>query len=194
MLAEINTFLFDLDGTLTVPVLDFAAIRHSLGLPAGVSIVHALAEMPSDLRAEKEALLRRHELDAAAAAKPSPGAIELVMAIQVRGCGVAVITRNFDQAVQVTLDALGLHVEVVITRDDAPPKPAPDGLLLALDRLHALPARSIMVGDYQDDMLAGKAAGIRTALVTHGSPPRFEADLYIESPAELLARLHQAWK
>lgn len=194
MLAGVHTVLFDLDGTLTVPVLDFAAIRGRLGLPPGVSIVHALADLPAEQRAGKESLLREIELEAARAAKPNHGAMELVQALQARGLGVAIITRNFAQAVAVTLDALELQVPVVITRDDAPPKPSPEPLLLALKRLQRMPAGSLMVGDFSDDMQAGKAAGAATCLITNGHPPRFEADLFAHSPAELLQAFEAAWQ
>lgn len=194
MLAGIATVLFDLDGTLTVPVLDFAAIRRRLDLPEGTSIVHALAELPPEVRRPKEDLMRQMELEAARAARPNQGACELVRALQQRGMGVAIITRNFAQAVALTLKALELEVPVVITRDDAEPKPSPEPLKLAMARLGASAESTLMVGDFLDDMDAGRAAGVATCLVTNGGPPRFEADMHVHTPAELLARFESAWR
>ncbi|MET9662803.1 HAD-IA family hydrolase [Streptomyces sp. NPDC006510] len=51
-------------------------------------------------------------------------------------------------------------LEVVVTRQDAPPKPAPDGLYLALSRLDAPPARAVFVGDSPTGMTAARAVGV----------------------------------
>ncbi|MBE7492087.1 MAG: HAD family hydrolase [Planctomycetes bacterium] len=193
MLAHVRCVLFDLDGTLTVPVLDFADIRARLRLPPGESIVHALARMPLSERQWREDLLRQIELEAAHAAEPNAGAVELVRALQARDIGVAVITRNFGRAARVTLDTLGIEVAVVISREDAEPKPSAQPLLLALRTLAGTPDRALMVGDFDDDMRAGRAAGTRTCLITNGAPPRFDADLYADSPGELLAAFEAAW-
>ena len=41
-------WVFDMDGTLTVAVHDFDAIRDALGLPQGRPILEQLAELPAD--------------------------------------------------------------------------------------------------------------------------------------------------
>jgi HAD superfamily hydrolase (TIGR01509 family) len=191
VLRGINTVLFDLDGTLTVPVIDFEGLRARLNLPAGVSISHALNVLPPAQRDAGFEIVREVELAAARAAQPSLGAVELVDWLKAHDYATAIVTRNFAQAVDITLDVVGISIDVVITRDDAPPKPAPDSLLLALRHLGRRPRTTLMVGDYRDDMLAGKAAGATTCLVTHGRTQPFEADLRVKTLADLL-RLLQA--
>ena len=39
-------WVFDLDGTLTLPVHDFAVIRQALGVPQGIDILGYLASLP----------------------------------------------------------------------------------------------------------------------------------------------------
>ncbi|MEV7713173.1 HAD-IA family hydrolase [Streptomyces sp. NPDC088270] len=56
--------------------------------------------------------------------------------------------------------ALSELLDVVVTRQDAPPKPAPDGLHLALSRLNTKPERAVFVGDSPTDMTAARAAGV----------------------------------
>lgn len=51
-------------------------------------------------------------------------------------------------------------IDVVVCYEDAVPKPAPDGLLLALDKLAASPAAAVFVGDMESDMHAARAAGV----------------------------------
>ncbi|MCA8947698.1 MAG: HAD family hydrolase, partial [Planctomycetes bacterium] len=126
MLSRIDTVLFDLDGTLTVPVIDFDAMRRALNLPAGVSITHALEEMPEPERQRGYDIVRAAELEAAKRAIANRGAKELVQWLHERGFSTGIITRNFAGAVDITLKAIGLEFDVVITRDCAPPKPAPD--------------------------------------------------------------------
>ncbi len=55
-----GAIIFDLDGTLTVPVLDFGAIREELGL-TDEPILEAMARMDAADRARAEAVLDRHE-------------------------------------------------------------------------------------------------------------------------------------
>ncbi|WP_089100519.1 HAD family hydrolase [Streptomyces hyaluromycini] len=51
-------------------------------------------------------------------------------------------------------------VGVVVCYEDAVPKPAPDGLLLALGKLGVSPGDSMFVGDMESDMHAARAAGV----------------------------------
>jgi phosphoglycolate phosphatase-like HAD superfamily hydrolase len=47
-------------------------------------------------------------------------------------------------------------------------KPAPDTVLAALEALRCTPEQTLMVGDTPADVLAGKAAGLKTCAVTYG--------------------------
>ncbi|MNC30649.1 Pyrophosphatase PpaX [compost metagenome] len=53
--------------------------------------------------------------------------------------------------------------ELAITGDDVEkPKPDPEGIHKALDTLGIDPADAVFIGDSNADILAGKAAGLRT--------------------------------
>lgn len=54
-------------------------------------------------------------------------------------------------------------LDIVVTRQDAKVKPAPDGLHMALAALDARPERAVFVGDSPVDMSAALNAGV-TAL------------------------------
>jgi phosphoglycolate phosphatase-like HAD superfamily hydrolase len=47
-------------------------------------------------------------------------------------------------------------------------KPAPDAVVAALAALRCPPLHALMVGDTPADIMAGKAAGVRTCAVTYG--------------------------
>ncbi|MEV5944586.1 HAD-IA family hydrolase [Streptomyces sp. NPDC051994] len=81
---------------------------------------------------------------------------------------------------------------MVVCRDDAPPKPAPDGILLALHKLTVAPENAVFLGDTEADIRAGLAAGV-TALGAGGgftSPERLRqsgAHQILADPNEILS-------
>ena len=168
-LKEVKHWVFDMDGTLTVAVHDFPAIREALGIPAQDDILTHLAALPAEEAAAKHAWLLEHERDLALGSKPAPGAVELVRDLAARGYRLGILTRNAQELAHVTLQAIGLAdcfaVEDVLGRDDAAPKPDPDGLLKLARAWDVTPSDMVMVGDYRFDLDCGRAAGARTVLV-----------------------------
>jgi phosphoglycolate phosphatase-like HAD superfamily hydrolase len=82
---------------------------------------------------------------------------------------VAVVTRNGRSFARETIIRLRLPIELVITRDDAAPKPSPEALLKILDIWGIAAARAAMVGDFRFDLEAGRAAGMRSVLYSADS-------------------------
>ncbi|MFJ4455136.1 HAD family hydrolase [Pseudomonas sp. NPDC089392] len=168
-LGEVRNWVFDMDGTLTVAVHDFAAIRVALDIPAEHDILTHLAALPADEAAAKHAWLLEHERDLAIASTAATGAVELVRELAERGCRLAILTRNARELAHVTLEAIGLAdcfpVEHILGRDEAAPKPSPDGLLKIASAWGVAPGELVMVGDYRFDLDCGRAAGARTVLV-----------------------------
>ncbi|HCH65015.1 MAG: HAD family hydrolase [Deltaproteobacteria bacterium] len=194
--SERRVWLFDLDGTLTVPVHDFMYARRELGIDPEQDILTALAERSPSDRAAAERWLRQWELDLAAESRLQDDAAELVAHLSEAGCRLGVLTRNTRDVAFRTLDAIGLrsvmhHDDAILGRDSARPKPHPDGILLLLQRLDAAPDQAVMVGDYLHDVRAGRAAGTATVLVCRHRETGWddEADLVVGSLWPLSARL-----
>jgi HAD superfamily hydrolase (TIGR01549 family) len=168
-LSDVRNWVFDMDGTLTVAVHDFAAIRHALGIPPEDDILTHLAALPAAEAAAKHAWLLEHERDLAMASTAATGAVELVRELAGRGCRLGILTRNARELAHVTLEAIGLAdffaVEHILGRDEAQPKPSPDGLLKIAQAWEVAPSELVMVGDYRFDLDCGRAAGARTVLV-----------------------------
>ncbi len=87
----------------------------------------------------------------------------------------------------------------VISGDTTPfSKPHPEPLFEAARRLELDPARCVYVGDDERDIIAGRAAGMRTVAATYGymgvqaDAARWEADGAIDSPTALLQWLKAA--
>ena len=168
-LGEVRNWVFDMDGTLTVAVHDFAAIRVALDIPAEHDILTHLAALPAEEAAAKHAWLLEHERDLATASTAATGAVELVRELAGRGCRLGILTRNARELAHVTLEAIGLAdcfpVEHILGRDEAAPKPSPDGLLKIASAWGVTPSELVMGGDYRFDLDCGRAAGARTVLV-----------------------------
>jgi HAD superfamily hydrolase (TIGR01509 family) len=188
-------WIFDMDGTLTVAVHDFDAIRAELGMPLGKPILEELATRPE---AEARDLLERLgaiELELARRARAADGAVELLQTLANRDARLGILTRNsFENALE-TLRACGLERfferACVVGREAAAPKPDPGGIHHLLDAWRAAPQQAVMVGDYRYDLLAGRAAGTATVYVdTRGAFPFAEhADVSVQSLAALTALL-----
>ena len=168
-LADVKHWVFDMDGTLTVAVHDFAAIRVALEIPPEDDILTHLAARPAEVAAAKHAWWLEHERELALGSVAADGAVELVRELSARGYRLGILTRNARELAHVTLQAIGLAdcfaVEDVLGREDAPPKPQPGGLLKLAAAWQVSPDEMVMVGDYRFDLDCGRAAGTRTVLV-----------------------------
>lgn len=190
-LAGCRHWVFDLDGTLTLAVHDFALIRRELGIPADHDILEHLAALAPVEAAQSRHWLMEHERELALAAQPAAGAIELLQALHDAGCRLGVLTRNAQSLAWLTLQALGVEGlfarDAVLGRDDAPPKPHPEGLLRLSGGWQVAPAALLMVGDYRFDLECGRAAGAGTVLVNQPEPVWPElADWQFRDCAEIL--------
>jgi HAD superfamily hydrolase (TIGR01509 family) len=166
--------IFDLDGTLTEPLLDFEAIRREVGIASGLPILEALESFDAAARARAEVILRRHEMEAIRAATLADGCNELLAELASRGVPLAILTRNVREAVEDFVRRFDVRVMAAFTREDGPPKPSPAGVL-SLCRTFGLPPSAVwMVGDYKYDVIAGRDAGCRTALVLSPVPVDLE--------------------
>lgn len=193
-LSHYRHWVFDMDGTLTVSVHDFPAIRRRLGVPPGADVLTHLDTLPTDERLEKHAWLFAHERTLALDARPAPGSVALVRALQERGCQLGILTRNARELAHITLEAIGLadcfDPESVLGRDEATPKPDPAGLLYFKAHWHVPAQAMVMVGDSRADLACGRAAGALTLLVnTPGDPWPALTDHRLEDCRALLERV-----
>src|SRR3954452_23385037 len=114
--------LFDMDGTLTEPMLDFPRIKAEMGIGQR-PILEALAELPDDARRAAQEVLHRHEEEAAANSKLNPGCRETLAWLDRHRVKVALITRNSRASVKTVCERHALKFEVLITREDGKFKP-----------------------------------------------------------------------
>jgi len=168
--------IFDLDGTLLEPVLDFAAIRREIGLAADLPILEAMDGLSDGDRARADAVLDRHEARAADRSRLMPGARELLEWLGTQGTRTAVLTRNSRQSVERACRRHSLEFAAVVAREDHLPKPSPEGVRRLMQTLGARPEETIVVGDFRFDVEAGSAAGCRTIALVSGPPPAWASE------------------
>jgi phosphoglycolate phosphatase len=104
----------------------------------------------------------------------------------------AVISNKKEDLSKRLLEELGLseYFDLIIGSDTAGKrKPSPVPVLYAVTKLGLSPEDSVIVGDSNYDMEAGKKAGVKTIAVTYGYRPRenlLEADHIIDDIRELV--------
>lgn len=181
----IRAVIFDMDGTLTRPTLDFPAIRAAVGVPEPL-LENMLALPPGPDRDRAFAILDRFEEQAAEASELHDDTHEVLRFIARRGLPMGLLTRNSRRSTDRVLAKHGLAFQVVVTREDAPAKPRPEPLWMICERLGVPPGQALMVGDFKYDILAGRNAGTRTALLTLGKTPSYLQEI---PPDHVLERL-----
>jgi HAD superfamily hydrolase (TIGR01509 family) len=170
-----RALLFDMDGTITRPLLDFPRIKEEMGI-GDRPILEGLAALSGPDRERAEAVLHRHEEEAAGRSSLNDGCERLLNFAAAHRIRTALITRNSRRSVETVIGLHRLEFEVLVTREDGRHKPHPDPLHLALRRLGVAPQDAWMVGDGEYDVEAGLAAGVKTVWISHGQEKPFAAE------------------
>jgi N-acetyl-D-muramate 6-phosphate phosphatase len=210
--------LFDLDGTLvdTAPDLGYALnlqrARHGLEFLPDAAIrpyashgSRGLLEigfglLPTDANFEA---MRSEYLDLYTQVMTRQpmlldGMADALEGIEQRGLRWGIVTNKPRRFTMPMVTHMGLDVRAgaVISGDDAPqPKPSPQTLLLACERMQIDPQTVLYIGDAERDIQAGKAAGMKTLVALFGylsntdQPQAWGADGCIQQPQDLLAYL-----
>lgn len=107
--------------------------------------------------------------------RPFPGAAETVAELDRRGFLLAIVTSKHRRTTLRGMNLCGIvpHFDVIVTPEDVTqPKPHPEPVLFALEKLGVAPEEALFVGDSPHDVASGKAAGTKTAGVLWGPFPR----------------------
>src|SRR5207249_5736399 len=125
--------------------------------------------------------------------RPYAGVVEAVLALRDRGKSLGLVTSKMRSGALRGLRVAGLEdaFRVIVGADEVThPKPHPEPVLMALERLSAPAAGAVFVGDSRHDLECGRAAGVKTAAVLWGPFDRahladLEPDYWLETPADL---------
>lgn len=159
-------WIFDLDGTLTLAVHDFVAIRKSLGIPDGEDILKHILNQDTSTASRMMQQLNEIEIELAEQSQPAVGVDPLIRLLSGRGARLGIITRNTKENAKRSLEKIGIlgHFgdETILGRHEAPPKPDPKGISHLITLWNTSAEQTVMVGDYRFDLQAGRAAGTAT--------------------------------
>ena len=180
----LKAIFFDMDGTITRPHIDWPSLRQRVGVPEGIPIMAHIESLAKPERGKAEAIVEEVEFEAAEQAALNPGAAELIRALRAHPLQLVLITNNHRRAMRHVVDKFGLEFDLLLSREDAPLKPAPDLLLLALEKFALRPEETCFVGDGRYDRMASQAAGIRYIHLAHDGQPA-EDELTLNALDEL---------
>jgi len=186
-------WIFDLDGTLTIAVHDFMAIKSALGIPPEADILGWLDALPPEESAPLHGKLDRIEHELSAKTSVAIGARELLATLTADGCMLGVVTRNTHAIARLTLESVGLAdffpvADFILGRYDALPKPDPAGALQLARLWNATADDIVFTGDYLHDLLCGKSIGAATIHVDPSGQFRWSehADLQVTTLLEVV--------
>jgi len=184
----IRIIIFDLDGTLVDSSIDLTnalnyavapygfeklTVKKTMSL-VGEGITRLIEKMlgPEHISIRPDVMNRFMEFYSAHLVdftKPYPGVPETLELL--KGYKKAVISNKREALSKSILEDLGLlrHFDAVLGSDSTDEKkPSPRPLLKVMEMLSGSPEETVIVGDSNYDIEAGRAAGIKTIAVSYG--------------------------
>jgi|SRR5690606_7622179 2-phosphoglycolate phosphatase len=218
LLENPRAVFFDLDGTLADTAEDLAAPINAMRIERGLEPL-PIAELRPYASAGARGLigrgldvgkddpgyealrldfLARYERDIVVHTRLFDGMAELLERLDAAGVRWGIISNKVERYVRIIVQQLGLAQRSVIAfggDSAARPKPHPDLMLLALETIGLAGGDCVYVGDDLRDVVAGRAAGMKTVAAAYGycgdadKPENWGADALIRDPRELLPLL-----
>ena len=206
---------FDLDGTLADTAPDLAAAANKLRLdrnlepiafellrPAASAGARGLLEVAFGITPEdqnfiemRDEFLNNYEKALHVHSYLFEGIQELLNQLEKNNVPWGIVTNKIERFTHPFVKSIGLDkgAAAIVSGDTAgKAKPDPAPILLASKLAQVNPENSIYVGDDQRDIVAGKAAGMKTIAATYGycghedPPEAWGADYLVNTPSELI--------
>lgn len=187
---KFDAIIFDLDGTLTDTLADLRnSVNYALGkfgfpersadeirsfVGNGVRklIYRSVPENTSDEIAEKclDVFKEYYREYSCVETKPYNGIIPMLEELKKRNIKTAVVTNKMHEAAAEIVEFFfGGLIDVTVGQvETMKPKPEPDGVFLALEKLGASKENAIYVGDSEVDCITAHNAGVPCIGVTWG--------------------------
>lgn len=203
---QIRSVVFDADGTLFDTLPSLAAAANEVLLEAGLQAVatvlmrpalnaglrsmfrQAVALQPDKIQLDvahqlEENFLSRYIEHWLPQATLFPGVAEVVTEFHALELKMAICTNRDRASTDQLLAAAGIsgYIDVIVGIGDAPhPKPAPDPLLVTMERLRTHPEEALFIGDSNLDAWCAVRANVRFAAHLNG---------YASQPSDLFPRV-----
>lgn len=195
-----QAILFDLDGTLVESTFFIERLWQDWGLQHGIApqqmseVMHGRPAVeiinivaPHLSATEEVYALETNEISLMDGMRIYPGAKELLSSLPAKQW--AIVTSGSSRVASARLAYAKLpRPEVFITADAVRAgKPAPDGYLLAANRLHVHPSDCIVMEDAPAGIQAGKAAGMKVIGIasSHSREELGQADIVVQQLTDI---------
>ncbi|MBB1601895.1 HAD family hydrolase [Variovorax sp. UMC13] len=217
----LQAVLFDLDGTLVDSAPELGAAADKMRTDRGLSslpleryrpmagagargmlgIAFDITPQSPDFPALREEFFVNYEARMLLNTHVFDGVSELIDALAQRGLAWGIVTNKSKRFTDPLTRSIPVFASAgaVVSGDTTPhAKPHPEPLFEAARRLGLDPTRCVYVGDDERDIVAGRAAGMRTVAATYGymgaqaDAALWNADGAIDSPMALLQWLNRA--
>jgi pyrophosphatase PpaX len=196
----------DMDGTITKFNLDFMSFRRralkelekmNLRTPdmtdqLSLSVILSMLKSKVDaetfrgIRTQIYSMIEEIELRAATEVTLYPGAVDTLRKLRSHSMKIGLATNNGRKGTELTLSRYRLEnlFDAVVTRDDCDNmKPAAEPVLKVLTELNVTSSEAVLIGDGVMDVMAAKAAGIRSVAVATGP---FKSDLLLKAEPDYI--------
>jgi HAD superfamily hydrolase (TIGR01549 family) len=191
----VKTVIFDLDGTITEPFLNFDVIREDMGFgPEDGPILEMMEKMNPEQLAATNAVLHKHESEAVEKSTLNDGAKETLAKLRHHGINIGILTRNTRNNALAVESKHELKFDAIVAREDGPVKPDSFGVLKLCEHFACKPQETMVVGDFLYDLLSAKAAGAISILINNHKDAkdfRAHADYTINALGELVAIIEE---
>lgn len=203
---KIKAIIMDMDGTITKFNLDFMSFRRralkelekmNLRTPdmtdqLSLSVILSMLKSKVDaetfrgIRTQIYNMIEEIELRAATEVTLYPGAVDTLRKLRSHSMKIGLATNNGRKGTELTLSRYRLEnlFDAVVTRDDCDNmKPAAEPVLKVLTELNVTSSEAVLIGDGVMDVMAAKAAGIRSVAVATGP---FKSDLLLKAEPDYI--------
>ncbi len=211
-MSQINTILFDFDGTVmdtnnvVLKSWQHTFLTHegkerpeqeiykTFGEPLQISMGRILPQVPVEEAIATYRSYHYHNFEELISL--FPGIQELLEKLKGEMYKVGVVTSRLRPTTMKGIDKYNLaeYFDTIVTCDECTKhKPDPEPVLIALDKLGSLPEETLMIGDTVFDILCARNAGVKSVLVGWAKAMTQEEktgpnapDFIIEKPMDLL--------
>ena len=195
-MKKYKTVIFDLDGTLLDTLEDLCdstnfalasfgypertleEVRSFVGNGIGKLIERALPRglENADYNAVLERFKAHYGENCNNKTKAYEGIYELLNALKSNDIGIAVVSNKVDSAVRELCERYfgGFFTIAIGEKENIRRKPAPDSVFAAMEKLGAVPASTVYVGDSEVDVQTAKNVGVDLIAVSWGFREREE--------------------
>ncbi|UDQ97036.1 HAD family hydrolase [Lentisphaerota bacterium WC36G] len=186
---SIKAVVFDMDGTLTVPNIDFVVMRNELQIPMTGDIVEHVLAMDEERQKEAWGIINRIEAEAIADYQLQDYALEVLQSLQKNDIKLAILTRNTNRGIERFLKLVEgiVQFDYVLGREFPTIKPSPKPLWHILEKIDVAAENTLMVGDYIHDISCGNDAGAMSCFFFNADHQSYEeyADFTVRNFNEL---------